>query len=348
VPAVSAPKKEDARGIDSLALLCRLAAELGRSPETLLAAAGVSPEALSDPAGTVTARAELAAIDALLRDPDEAAELGLMAGTRYRLTTYGIWSYALLSSPTLADALEIGIRHIGLTYACTTISAEEADGLLRLRFDDWPLPEEQRRFVLARDSIAALGILRGILDREMAPVRAELALPAPADQSAFTSAFGREVAFDAEYSTLSFDRAILDLEMPQASELTARMCLEQCRELLESRNAHTGLGGEVRDLLLRDPQRMPDQAEVAAALHLSVRSLRRGLREKNTSFRELLEQTRRGLAEDLLLTERLTVDQVASRVGYSDTPAFVNAFRRWTGETPRRWARTHRDPVHRG
>ncbi len=334
---VSPANKETVRGIDSLALLCELAAELGRSPEALLAAAGVSPGALSDPAGTVTARAELAAIDALLEGPEEASGLGLIDGTRYRLTTYGIWSYALLSSRTLADALDIGIRHIGLTYACTTITAAETGGRLELRFADWPLPEAERRFVLARDTVAALGIMRGVLDREVRPLEVRLALPAPADPDAFRSAFGREVEFEAEDSALVFDRSLLDLEMPQASELTARMCLEQCRGLLEARHALSGLPGQVRDLLLRDPQRMPGQEEVAAALHLSVRSLRRRLREEDTGFRELLEQTRRGLAEDLLLTEGLTVDQVASRIGYADTPAFVNAFRRWTGTSPRRW-----------
>lgn len=333
-------RKETVRGIDSLALLCELATELGRSPEGLLAAAGVSPEALSDPAGTVTARAELAAIDALLEGPEEASALGLLDGTRYRLTTYGIWSYALLSSRTLADALEIGIGHIGLTYACTTISAAETDGRLELRFADWPLPEAERRFVLARDTVAALGIMQGVLGRKVRPVSVRLALPDPddrAEREAFAAAFGREVEFGADRSALVFDRSLLDLEMPQASELTARMCLEQCRELLEARNAVGGLGGEVRDLLLRDPQRMPGQEEVAAALNLSVRSLRRRLAEQGTGFRELLEQTRRGLAEDLLLTGGLTVDQVASRIGYADTPAFVNAFRRWTGMSPRRW-----------
>lgn len=342
---VSLPPKERARGVDSLALLCELAGELGRSPKALLAAAGVTAERVSDPAGTVTARDELAAIDALLEGPDEAAELGLMAGTRYRLTTYGIWSYALLSSRTLADALEIGIGHIGLTYACTTISAAETDGRLELRFDDWPLPEAERRFVLARDTVAALGIMRGVLGREVRPRSVRLALPTPdgwAEREAFADAFGREVEFDADRSVLAFDRNLLDIEMPQASELTARMCLEQCRELLEARNAISGLAGEVRDLLLRDPQRMPGQDEVAGALNLSVRSLRRRLADQGTSFRELLEQTRRGLAEDLLLTGGLTVDQVASRIGYADTPAFVNAFRRWTGMSPRRWVKANR------
>jgi AraC-like DNA-binding protein len=48
---------------------------------------------------------------------------------------------------------------------------------------------------------------------------------------------------------------------------------------------------------------------------------------------------RQGLAEELLATGRLTVEQVADRVGYAEASSFVHAFRRWNGIAPRRWAR---------
>ena len=99
------------------------------------------------------------------------------------------------------------------------------------------------------------------------------------------------------------------------------------------------MSGQVRDLLLRDPSRMPGQEQVAAALDVSVRTLRRQLDAEGTSFRAVVDQTREDLAEELLATAGCTVAQVARRLGYAEASSFVHAFRRWKGVSPRRWAR---------
>jgi AraC-like DNA-binding protein len=104
----------------------------------------------------------------------------------------------------------------------------------------------------------------------------------------------------------------------------------------------------VRDVLLREPQRMPGQAEVAAALHVSVRTLRRRLEDEGSSFRAVLEQTREHLAEELLGTAGLGVEQVAQRLGYAESSSFVHAFRRWKGQSPGRWAQQARASAGRG
>lgn len=45
----------------------------------------------------------------------EAEGAGLEAGLRYHLTTYGIWSFALLSSRTVRDAHAIAMQFVDLT-----------------------------------------------------------------------------------------------------------------------------------------------------------------------------------------------------------------------------------------
>ncbi|MGY1940976.1 helix-turn-helix domain-containing protein [Nocardia gipuzkoensis] len=60
-----------------------------------------------------------------------------------------------------------------------------------------------------------------------------------------------------------------------------------------------------------------DQNEVAAALNLSVRTLRRRLEADGTSYRELVAETRQVLAEKLLGIGA-TVEDVAHRLGYAD------------------------------
>jgi AraC-like DNA-binding protein len=84
---------------------------------------------------------------------------------------------------------------------------------------------------------------------------------------------------------------------------------------------------------------MPPQDQVAATLHVSVRTLRRQLGDEGTTFRALVEETRQLLAEELLGTGRLTVEEIADRLGYAEASSFVHAFKRWKGIPPRRYAR---------
>jgi AraC-like DNA-binding protein len=56
---------------------------------------------------------------------------------------------------------------------------------------------------------------------------------------------------------------------------------------------------------------------------------------------QYLSDWRMTLARDLLLTERLSLAQIAERVGYSSQYAFATAFRRHHGEPPGRWRRHH-------
>jgi AraC-like DNA-binding protein len=65
---------------------------------------------------------------------------------------------------------------------------------------------------------------------------------------------------------------------------------------------------------------------------MSRRTLERALAAAGVSGATLFEEERRQLA--LAWLPRLTVDEVAGRLGYADTRAFARAFKRWTGEAP--------------
>jgi AraC-like DNA-binding protein len=77
---------------------------------------------------------------------------------------------------------------------------------------------------------------------------------------------------------------------------------------------------------------------MAAELDVHPRTLRRQLAEEGTSFRALLNEARSAVAVDLL-SNGLTVEQVSTRLGYSDTSTFCHAFKRWHGVPPSAYPR---------
>ncbi|MFG2918294.1 helix-turn-helix transcriptional regulator [Kitasatospora sp. NPDC048298] len=147
--------------------------------------------------------------------------------------------------------------------------------------------------------------------------------------------------FGAEETVITLDPAVLDVPLPQANEHTAALVLDQCRELLARRRARTGLAGQVRDVLVSRLVDPPDADEVARLLHVGSRTLRHRLAAEGTSYRALLAEVREHLAEELLITAGMPVEQIARRLGYAEVSSFSQAFRQWKGVGPREYRKRY-------
>lgn len=128
------------RSITSIQLLTQLGLDLGLSLDKCLHETGLSPVQLASLNGEIEAQRELQLIANLIEALPAVEDLGLQAGRRYHLTTYGAWGYAILSSATVRQAAELGLRYHGLTYAFTRISLSVDDAIASLNFDDSALP----------------------------------------------------------------------------------------------------------------------------------------------------------------------------------------------------------------
>jgi AraC-like DNA-binding protein len=96
----------------------------------------------------------------------------------------------------------------------------------------------------------------------------------------------------------------------------------------------------VEQFLLRSGNARLSIDQVAGALQLSVRTLRRRLSEDGSSFRALCEQVRVETARRLLREEGMTVAAAAEQLGFSDARAFRRAFKRWLGQVPGKMRQT--------
>ena len=82
---------------------------------------------------------------------------------------------------------------------------------------------------------------------------------------------------------------------------------------------------------------IPSMQEVSQHLHCSSRTLIRRLHDEGTSYREILADLRKVRAETYLREQNDPVEDIAYRLGYTDTSNFIRAFRQWNGVTPAVW-----------
>ena len=73
---------------------------------------------------------------------------------------------------------------------------------------------------------------------------------------------------------------------------------------------------------------------VAEALHMSVRTMHRKLVDADSSFRSLLVEMRRDLAEQYILDNSLTLTEISLLLGFSEPSSFSRAYKSWTGTAP--------------
>lgn len=319
------------RSVAGVALLVTEGRAAGVPVEGMLAGSGLSADDLADHRREVTAAQELRVVRNLLRAAPATA--GMRVGARYHASTFGALGFALMSSRTLGDAANLALRFIDLSFTFT-IPAAGLDGTtVVVGFDDRALPDDVRRFLVERDLAAIWTVLRelgGGLPR-LGAVR--LGFP-PADPEPCRAVLGLEPEFGCARTELRFDADWLDLPLPQANPHSLALSEALCRDLVSRRRRRSGIAEHARVMIA---QRVADGApmpEVAAALGLSERSLRRRLAEADTSYRALLDEVRHALAEELLAAG-LLVGDVALRLGYAEATSFILAHRRWTGRTPR-------------
>lgn len=162
-------------------------------------------------------------------------------------------------------------------------------------------------------------------------------LSGSADSLPFLKLFGAPVSSGRPHAGFRFDA--LQLSHPlvrQPAELA---------DLLASFPFHVPGGNagpltaaqQVRAFLnaaLAQQRTLPGSAEIAAALGISDATLRRRLREEDTSYLALRERALLEAAEYHLRHTDRDIEHIAAALGFSDATAFRRAFHRWTGQAP--------------
>ena len=260
--------------------------------------------------------------------------IGLNMAQVVRPASFHVVGYALMSSRNLRDGFTRLVRYQRIIGEGADLNfLAQPDGYaLTLAIHGDRLPPARQS---AEASMAyCLAFSRWMTGKLIRPREVRLQGPAPADLAPYQQVFQAPLKFNAEHYGLIFERADLEAPLPSANEALAQLHDRFAGEYL-ARFCSNRVTHQVRQVLCRLlPQGEPRRELVAQALHLSQRTLQRRLQEEGTSYQQLLDDTRRELAEQYLGQVDLTLLEVAYLLGFADPSNFFRAFRRWFGETP--------------
>ena len=165
-------------------------------------------------------------------------------------------------------------------------------------------------------------------------VRFDFAFAVPLHAGDYGEVFPAPSEFDRPITSFWFDAKWLTQRVSwDESALRGFLTDAQSHVILPNRRRGTD-SERVRDLLRRTRPQWPDLKDAAGALHMSPPTLQRRLALEGVSFQSLKDELRTDIAIAKLSAGKVTLDQLAQELGFTDRTAFQRAFKTWTGSAP--------------
>lgn len=303
----------------------------------LLEGFGLSEHELERPNARLPASTMAALIERARKLTGEPG-LGFHVGQQKHISMYGILGFAAMSAATLGESLAIAARYASVVSTVFDLRVQIEGGKASLILDD-RIDLGPARDVELIDRLVGLPQIGAALTGEKLDVSIDVALPEPEYWSRYQHMLPG-ARFDQPLTQIVIDAEELARPLTTPDRAALRLASAQCEQALMDIGGHGTLEQQVRHLVAK-PDGFRSLEEVAPMLRASPRTLKRKLALHGTTFSTLLEQERRQRALLLLRSPVHSIDDVSYRLGYSTTPAFIRAFRRWTGQTPAAYRRAH-------
>ena len=142
------------------------------------------------------------------------------------------------------------------------------------------------------------------------------------------------VQFEQPRSQLVLSRGLLDKRITQNETSLRHFLRHPVLIMLTQDYAINSWTSRVRDIVRRQLRDMPELNDVATALEVHPQTLRRRLAAEGTTFKDIKNQVRRDTALHFLGKQGLSIEEISHRAGFSESSAFIRAFKGWTGVTP--------------
>jgi AraC-like DNA-binding protein len=285
-------------------------------------------------------RIEIDKIDAILRVAIPLIgnpAFGLRAARCWHPSELGVLGYAWLSSSTLRTGLERAARYSRLVGERGATEIEDTRQGLKVRFGanrGNPAIVPVAAVVVDIAMAILLDLCRMNTGAALRPVAATLRRRKPEPADAYERFFGCPVQFGVEENTFVLSAKDADRPLPSANRQLAAVFDKLLTEELGKLDKSDVVSRCRAAVLEHLSSGEGTEEDTAKQLHMSPRTLQRKLAEANTTYLQLVDDTRKDLALRHLEDPRRSVTDITFSLGFSQPSAFTRAFKRWTGRSP--------------
>ncbi len=262
-----------------------------------------------------------------LQEPDITLKIASMIRTGH----LGVVGYLLHTCANAAEALACLRRYRKLIVtAVEDMKVLVQQDTIELRWEHNPTIDP---LVLELGIAIMVQFSQQLVNQHLAPTRVNL-IQVPPSIEPYEKYYGCPVHFHHGWASVVFPATYLSLPISQPDKTLQDILQQQADMALQALPKTDEFMKRVHQLLARQCQDgQPHVEELAAQLHLSIRTVQRRLVDSGTTFQQALDEVRQQLCWQYLQQD-IQLSDIAQLLGYSDQSAFTRAYKRWTGSTP--------------
>lgn len=319
----------------SLTAYPELVRDLGGDPAALLLRHNIDPSLPYSNSGVI----HYSALNSLLEMTEEelgCPDFGLQLAERQSPMILGPLAFIGQSSANVGEALTSINRYLHIYSPAIRMDVDRQSNpaLPRLVFElRLPAVARQRQTIELTLAMAhkTMQMLYG------ASFRAESILfrnTSPVNQSRYQRFFNTRTYFGQACNAIVLREEHFSKTIDQHNEQLHETLITFISSIATAKTM--SIAGQVEQLIQRLlPTQRCTLPLIAERLGIYGRSLQRRLAEENLLFEDMVDNTRRELADRYLAEARMPMAQIAGLLGYAEQSSFNRACRRWHGVSPR-------------
>ncbi len=313
----------------------------GVAAENVLAGSGIVAEKLSDPAYLIDTEQTNVVIGNILR-LRESGSVSFEMGQKCDLADLGIVAYAMMSSKTIRQSLNLWIRYsnalVGSLWRVAPYYSDTEHLTLEISED---IPTVGGLRFCAEEFLAFTRKIGGALAQE-APryKRIELAYPEPKYVDRYREFCDGPIVFNAPRTLVTFENSWIDKSLRTSDREFNEICVRHCGQIMKQIVRGSSLLAQIRTILLKCNASIPKLDDVAAQLGVSSRTLRRQLADEGTSYQHLVNEFRFDLAKQYAVNSDMAAKEISYLLGYADVAAFQRMFAAKAGKRLKQYRNT--------
>lgn len=311
----------------------------GAGEQRLLTRAGISADALSDLDNRVPFSHFVTLMRAAKEETGDPA-LALAFGAESDLRKFSIVGLLSHASANMLEALVQLNRYGRLVVEVEGIADGPRFQLSGANGQRWM---EDRRanpndFIELTESTWSRFIVstRRDFPQHVYALEAHVTHAAPAYRARYDEIWQIPITFGSHWNAIRSDPSWDQVQIQPDNRYVFGVLTERGDALLKELEDSRTLRGRVEALIM--PLLHTGDVSIdtiAAKLGTSRQTLYRNLKAEDVTFEQVLDDLRHRMALNYLAAKRVSVNETAYLVGFSDPASFSRAFKRWTGKSPR-------------